>query len=58
MRLCSRNLRVEVTPIPEMSRPIQMRIGGLIYTLTPLEAIELSNNLTDAVEHIEQGAPL
>ena len=55
MRLCSRNVPVEVIRLPHEGRRVQMRIGSLHYTLTHQEAIELANNLTDTVEQTEKG---
>lgn len=54
MRLCARNLTLTVTPAPEATRSVQLRAAGLIYTLTPTEAIALSNQLADVVEQLEK----
>ena len=55
MRLATRNLTIEITPVPDATRSVQMRAAGLIFNMTPAEAIEISNQLADAVEQLEKG---
>lgn len=38
--------------MPESTRPVRLRAAGLIFALTETEALELANQLADAVDEI------
>ena len=52
MRLSARDLTVTITTMPEAARPVRLRAAGLVFALTEPEALELANQLADAVDEI------
>lgn len=54
MRRNAQNLDPLVAGAPGTVRPIRMRLGGLVYSMEPEEAIELATQLADAVQRIKE----
>lgn len=52
MRLSSRDLRYDLSLLPESSRPVSLRIGGMSYRMDAAEAIELATGIADAVAQL------
>lgn len=52
MRLSAKDLAANVVIMPGTVRPVRLRMAGLSYCLEPDEAIELANQLADAVAEI------
>lgn len=52
MRLSARDMQVVISTRPEASRPVRLRAASLVFALTETEALELANNLADAVDEI------
>lgn len=52
MRLSARNFEPSVMAMPGTARPVRLILSGLSYRLEPQEAIELANQLADAVEQL------
>lgn len=52
MRLCTRELNVNLTVVPDTTRPIRLRTGAFTCAMSQAEAIELANQLADAVEEL------
>lgn len=50
MRLSMKEVPVRVAVAPTSPSPIRLRLAGLIFGLTPGEAIHLATELADAVE--------
>ena len=49
MRVAARNLDPTVVVAPGTERPIRLRTGALTYMFTPAEALDLANQLADAI---------
>lgn len=52
MRLSARNTGYAITAVPGTARPVRLRIGGLGFCMEPDEAVQLANDLADAVAEI------
>ncbi|MFV8233690.1 hypothetical protein [Mycolicibacterium fortuitum] len=52
MRIAAKEVEPKIVVMPDTARPIRMRTGALTYMFTEAEAIELANNLVDAVDEI------
>lgn len=49
MRLSGRDVQPDVKVSPGTVRPIRLRAGGLMFGLDAAEALDLANQLADAV---------
>jgi hypothetical protein len=49
MRLSGREVQPEVKVSPESVRPIRLRTAGFVFTMSAVEALDLANQLADAV---------
>ena len=54
MRLSAREVNPSVVVLYESGRPIRMRTGGLTFAMDTAEALDLANQLADAVTRINQ----
>ncbi len=50
MRICAASVSAEVTHTDSSARPIRMRLGAVRYDMSRAEAVELANDLIDAIE--------
>ncbi len=53
MRLNVRDIGFKASAAQDSPRPIRLRIGGLTYSMTTSEALELAHQLADAVNELK-----
>lgn len=53
MRLSGRDVQPEIKVSPETVRPIRLRLGGLVFVMHANEALDLANQLADAVAELK-----
>ncbi|PQP38792.1 hypothetical protein ACORG1_24650 [Mycobacterium sp. TJFP1] len=53
MRLSGRDVQPEIKVSPETVRPIRLRLAGFVFTMHPTEAMDLANQLADAVAELK-----
>ena len=54
MRLSSRDVNPSVVVLYESVRPIRLRTGGITFAMNTDEALDLANQLADAVTRINE----
>lgn len=54
MKLVGRKILPTVEVIPESGLPIRLRLSGHAYAMEAAEAVQLANDLADAVEDIDK----
>jgi hypothetical protein len=54
MRINTRNVEfnVRVSETADSPRPVVLRLGGITYSMPAAEALELANQLADAVDEV------
>lgn len=58
MRLSARNVQPEIKVSPGAVLPIRLRTGGFAFAMDAAEALDLANQLADAVAELKQPAAL
>lgn len=53
MRLSGRDIQPDVKTAPGTVRPIRLRAAGLVFGLGAAEALDLANQLADAVAEVK-----
>lgn len=52
MRLSGREVQPEIKVSPGTVRPIRLRTAGFVFTMGPVEAMDLATQLADAVAEV------
>lgn len=55
MRIPSRTVEPRVDAAVHSTRPVRLRIGGALYTMSADEAIDLARRLVAAVDELKGG---
>ncbi|WP_370500262.1 hypothetical protein NWT09_00120 [Mycolicibacterium sp. jd] len=58
MRLSARNVQSEVKVSRDAVLPIRLRTGGLVFAMDAAEALDLANQLADAVAELKPAKAL
>ncbi|MDN4518149.1 hypothetical protein QYF68_09960 [Mycolicibacterium austroafricanum] len=57
MRLNARYVQPEVKVSPDAVLPIRLRVGGFMFAMEAVEALDLANQIADAVAELKPPKP-